>query len=77
MAAKRGLRGLARRLSLHPKTLKTWMEDAGLASVPMVVPVEVVEPSATNGALVLVSPSGYRLEGLTLGDALQALTRLR
>lgn len=78
VAARRGLRGLARRLSLHPKTLKTWIEDAELARTPAVVPVEVVAPAApATGAVTLVSPSGYRLEGLTLDDAIQALARLR
>lgn len=77
MATGHGFHGLARRLALHPRTLKAWMEDLG-ASVGDMVPVEIVEPSTTtDGALVLVSPSGYRLEGLTLDDAIHALARLR
>jgi hypothetical protein len=46
------------------------------------VPVEVVvapdrAPPTKATQVVLVSPSGYRVEGLTLDDALRALTRLR
>lgn len=41
------------------------------------VPVEIVEAPAPAAAVTLVSPSGYRLEGLTLDDAVRALARLR
>ena len=42
------------------------------------VPVEIVESAATTAtAITLVSPSGYRLEGLSLDHAIHALARLR
>jgi hypothetical protein len=42
------------------------------------VPVEVIDvPSAPATLIQIVSPSGYRLEGLTLDEALRALARLR
>ena len=47
---------------------------------PRLVPVEVVAaaaPSPPTATVSLVSPSGYRIEGLSIDDALRALARLR
>jgi hypothetical protein len=41
------------------------------------VPVEVrVEEPRSGAAVTLVSPAGYRIEGLAVCDALQALREL-
>jgi hypothetical protein len=77
-------------LALHPTTLGAWLghrdesttahraESASAPELAALVPVEIVERTlAACTAVTLVSPSGYRLEGLTLDDALHALARLR
>lgn len=80
--------GSAVALALDRRTLSTWLQrrgdDADRArrkvdhSPVALVPVEIVEaPPAPAAAITLVSPSGYRLEGLTLDEAVRALTRLR
>jgi hypothetical protein len=45
------------------------------APAPTFVPVEIVE--RTSQGLVLVSPEGYRIEGLAVADAVDLLRRLR
>ncbi len=46
---------------------------------PRLVPVEIVAAAALSAptTVTLVSPSGYRIEGLSIDDALRALARLR
>ena len=40
------------------------------------MPVEVVE-APSSGGLALVSPEGYRVEGLGVGEVAEILRRLR
>ena len=69
---------LGEALGLAGSTVQRWCADAPTATsedtalVPVVVGPSV-EPAA---ALVLVSPRGFRLEGLALDDALLLLDRL-
>jgi hypothetical protein len=44
-------------------------------AAPAFVPVEVVDTSA--GGLSLISPDGYRVEGLAAADVAEILRRLR
>jgi hypothetical protein len=44
-------------------------------AVPTFVPVEVVD--TMGGGLALVSPNGYRVEGLAAADVAEILLRLR
>ena len=46
------------------------------ATSTALVPVELVDEPA-GGSLTLVSPEGYRIEGLGVGDAAEILRRLR
>lgn len=46
-----------------------------LASVAL-VPVHVVEPKARAADLAIVSPAGFRIEGLSLEQAVEVLRRL-
>lgn len=68
IAARRAAGGtptaIATELGLSRQSVMGW--TVGAASAPVFVPVEVVlEPhSAAPPALVLVSPRGYRVEGL-------------
>ncbi len=65
---------IASALGLHPQTIRTWIADA--APVTALVPVEVVaEAPRPIAALRVVSPAGYRVEGLTL-DEVAALLRV-
>jgi hypothetical protein len=82
IARGQSARELARRLAVHRGTLQVWLDDAAAASA--LVPVEVVaEPSAagwttTRPRTVSVSsPSGFRVDGLTLDEAATLLARLR
>jgi hypothetical protein len=72
---------VAREVALHPKTLASWLATSASAAETALVPVEIVASQIDRAErdaskVVLVSPSGYRVEGLTLGDALRALARL-
>jgi len=49
---------------------------SGASTTTALVPVEVVNEPASAG-LTLVSPEGYRIEGLGVGDAAEILRRLR
>ena len=75
-------------LALDRRTLTTWLQKHGDVAervrraaehAPVaLVPVEIVDaPPASATSITLVSPSGYRLEGLTLDDAVRTLARLR
>ena len=48
----------------------------GADTTTALVPVEIVDEPARAG-LTLVSPEGYRIEGLGVGDAAEILRRLR
>jgi hypothetical protein len=48
---------------------------AGASEGPAFVPVEVV--GTASGGLTLVSPEGYRVEGLGAADVVEILRRLR
>jgi hypothetical protein len=73
-------------IGLRAATLRAWSEGrrAGAKASVAMVPVEVVSttgsaPSSTEPAMTriaLVSPRGFRIEWLTLDEALAALARL-
>lgn len=67
-------------LGLGYETVRQWCTDAergsALAAAPTrVVPVEVVAEG--RSAIAIVSPSGFRLEGLDMAEAVAALRALR
>lgn len=79
IGAGRGFHGLARRLALHPQSLKAWLEDAAVTGA--LVPIEIVEAAATDAprtdtrALCVVTPRGLRIEGLMLDEVATLLAR--
>ena len=80
LAGGDSVNAVARDVALHPTTLAAWLGAAPNSTA--LVPVEIVAAPARampapQVPVVLVSPSGYRVEGLTLDEALRALTRLR
>jgi len=73
-----GVAQVSAELGVSEPTLRNWLAKAGPAFLRVTVdesagPVESVTP----GALVLVTPSGYRLEGLDLRAASELLRVLR
>ncbi len=66
----------ARMLALDLRTLRAWLGQSGATSTAL-VPVEVVadDPMRTRVALRVVSPAGFRVEGLAL-DEVAALLRV-
>jgi hypothetical protein len=82
---------VAGELGIHWNTLERWLDSTpGMA--PSFLPVVLDAPvgstpqarvegttlgrPASSGPLTLVSPSGFRLDGLSLDDAITALRRL-
>lgn len=73
---------IARELGVNRGTLRRWLEHTADSVPPTFVPV-VVRPSVSLEAeqvtipmptpIALVSPTGFRLEGLTLEDAIHTL----
>ncbi|MEY2934725.1 MAG: hypothetical protein RL033_5474 [Pseudomonadota bacterium] len=66
---------IAAELGLASGTVLRW-EKAGKRSARALVPVEVVADVAVAGALAVVSPSGFRIEGLSFENAVALLRAL-
>jgi transposase-like protein len=72
---------LAGALGLSVETLRRWLDTDveepphGGHARPM--PVAVVAAAQNRGALSLVTPSGFRVEGLSVEAAAELLARLR
>jgi len=62
---------LATELGLAPGTILRWSEGG----VRALVPVQII-PERGATAVAIVSPSGFRIEGLALTDAVRALREL-
>ena len=67
------LSGAARALGVRPLTLKRWQESE--AAQARLRPVEIVEESLASKT-VLLSPRGYRVEGLSEEGLRRLLERL-
>lgn len=62
-------------LPVHPETLHAWLASAP-ATTTALVPVQVIaETPESHGGLRVVSPAGFRVEGLAL-DEVAALLRV-
>ena len=77
-----GVAELAGALGLSGETLRRWLEDdveePPRGGHPRPMPVAVIGREAqSSGALSLVTPSGLRVEGLSVETAAELLTRLR
>ena len=66
---------LAAELGLSSGTVLRWSK-AGQRSPRALVPVQVVADSAAIGMVAVVSPSGFRIEGLSFADAVALLKAL-
>jgi hypothetical protein len=71
----RSLRTIADALALHRETLRSWLADAA-PSAAALVPVEVVSDHDAAGSFTVISPAGFRVEGLALDDVAALLARL-
>ena len=65
---------IASELGLATETLRAWRSAEGRSTTAM-VPVSVVEDVPSEGVRV-VSPSGFRIEGLVLDEAVYVLRAL-
>ena len=71
-----GAEAIAREIVLSGSTLRRWLsageEDGGFRRVKL----RALAGKRGSGGPVLVSPGAYRLEGLSLGEAIDAFRRL-
>lgn len=74
-----GWRRIATAVGMSPTTVERYVRRHGEDERVSMVPVVVSSPDspARHRPLVLVSPSGFRLEGLALDEAAQLLDVLR
>ena len=63
---------LSEELGVPAKTLIRWLSDADREATAL-VPVEVVDAVAEARTVAVVSPSGWRLEGLDVAEAVAVL----
>ena len=78
-AKGRSWREMAQTVDLSAYTVQRWVERAEETApgAQRMVPVRVeVEPAGRQGGLVLIMPSGVRLEGLACEDAVAVLRAL-
>ena len=73
-------RGLAEALGLSGETLRRWLTAPSAVEDRAPVrplPVSVMPLPSPAVSLALVTPTGYRVEGLTVASAVELLSRLR
>jgi hypothetical protein len=69
-------RAIGEEVGVSATALQRWAARNGEQRAA--IPVRVVpEPRADSRSITLISPSGYRIEGLAMEQALQALRELR
>ena len=61
-----------RKLGVSSKQLSTWRAVIRAEQSKALVPVQVVEPMSSDG-IAFVSPSGFRIEGLTISQAIELM----
>jgi hypothetical protein len=68
-AAGASMRTIAAALGVAPESIRRWTQSPAAPS-PVLVPIRVVaaRPVGMTPALTLVSPRGFRVEGLDLAD---------
>jgi hypothetical protein len=62
------LRAIATTLGVHGESVRRWLQSGADAAATL-VPVEVVAGPAEAGTVVVVSPAGFRVEGLSVAAA--------
>ena len=68
---------IAGEVGLRFETLRRWCLRESEVAMASIVPVEVDAREAVGSEVVIVSPSGFRLEGLDAASAVAALRALR
>ena len=71
-AAGRTVADLSAELGIAAGTVLRWSNQG----VRAIVPVRIVPDAAPGEQVAVVSPSGFRIEGLTLEDAVRVLREL-
>ena len=67
---------LSAELGIPSETMRRWLHSSEAADAPALVPVEVVDSAAEPRTVAVVSPSGWRLEGLDVAEAVAVLKAL-
>jgi hypothetical protein len=65
-----------RRLGISPKQLNNWRTAVRAAQTRALVPVRLVESRANHGPVAFVAPSGFRIEGVTVAQAIELMRAL-
>ena len=73
VAAGESVGPIAARLGIAEPTLRSWLRKARPGFVPVVVEQAEAAKDQAGQTVVLVSPNGYRLEGLELAAACELL----
>lgn len=68
-----GVLSIAKQLGLSQSGLNRWLEGAGQSKLR---PVRIAQAPAPRTKMVLITPGGYRLEGLDAASAADVLRRL-
>ena len=70
LAGGQSLMATARMLGLRSRTLTLWLrrEPRSFRQVKLTVPASPPAPEAPSGRVVLITPQGFRVEGLDPGD---------
>ena len=76
VSSGRTIGGTAKALGLSLTTLSTWLSRRRSNSTPRLRPVHVTTPLPMPRELVLVTPRGYRVEGLTPTELVSVLEEL-
>ena len=76
VTAGKAIAAISKELGVAEQSLRNWMRaDTDFRRVQVTEPVPAEQ--SDTGTLVLISPSGYRLEGLDMASAFQLLRTLR
>ena len=59
------------RLGISSRQLSGWRTALRATQTKALVPVTIVEASAPSTALAFVTPRGYRIEGITIAQAIE------
>lgn len=68
-------RAIARELGMRFETLRRWLGEAEPKSASALLPVRVTAPAVRSRSVTVVTPDGWRIEGLDAHDALALLRR--
>lgn len=65
-----------RRLGISPKQLNNWRTAVRAAQTRALVPVRLVDERASHGPIAFVGPNGFRIEGVTIAQAIELMRAL-